>query len=117
MSVPWPSSLPQFLNESGFIYQVGQNKIESQNEIGAVKRRRVTTRPVDRITASMDILNADLITFLNFYNTTLNGGITPFFFNDPFTGLQKTYRFVGEPAITPKGGNHFVLSFTWELVP
>ena len=117
MIVPWPVSLPQFINESGFSYQIGDNKIESQNDIGGVKRRRTTTRPIDRLTGSMDILNADLVTFFTFYNTTLNGGITPFIFNDPFTGLPQTYRFVGEPSITPKGGLHFVISFTWEKVP
>ena len=119
MAVAWPSQLPQYLNTEGFSFEAGSSVIESQNEIGPSKRRRVTTKPIDTINASMDMTKTQVDFFRTFFDVTLNAGLTSFNFNDPFTNTPAEYLFRGQYRVSPKGngGEFFVVSFQWEIVP
>jgi hypothetical protein len=87
-------------------------------DIGPAKLRRRTTRPVDFYSCSINLYQSDYSTFTTFFNTTLNGGITPFDFIDPFSGVLTTFRFKQPPQVSPLGrAGWFKISMQWEKLP
>ena len=90
-------------------------------DIGLRKIRRRYTKQIDVYDVSMDISREDYPDFEYFYNTTLNGGVNTFYYNDPLTGNQETYRF--DPSTTPSavpignGSDKLRVSFVWEKMP
>lgn len=119
MAEQWPASLEQKLNEADFSFSYGSTVINSETEIGLPKSRRRFTKSVDRINCSVLLEKSDKPTFDNFYKTTLNGGQTPFEFEDPFGAGIKEYKFDPEstPEITPVGANTMNLRMRWIEVP
>jgi hypothetical protein len=119
MAVQWPASLEQKLNEADFSYEYGSTVVESETEIGLPKTRRRFTKAVDRISCSVLLEKSEKPTFDNFYNTTTNGGQTPFEFEDPFGTGTKEYKFdpAATPQITPVGANTMNLRMRWIEVP
>lgn len=116
MAATWPSTLQQFLNDTNFQLRFGETAIRTETETGKTKIRRRFTKPVNSISASM-ILNKDVYTdFYDFYFTTINGGVDPFEFDDPITGVTKEYRFKESPVISRLGGENFQVTMNWEVV-
>jgi hypothetical protein len=113
----WPATLQQKVNEGGFRKSFGSTKITSNNDVGPAKVRRRFTKRIDNHNITMNLSRDQYDTFNNFYDTTLNGGVESFTFIDPITDTEQTYRFVGDPAITPIGGNEFLLQMVWEQLP
>lgn len=117
MSIYWPSTLQSVVNEQGFTMKFGDTTIRSSNDTGPQKVRRRSTRPIDFITCSVNLTTEEFATFYTFFNTTTNGGVTPFLFNHPITGVESSFRFMGPPEITPVGGRYFSVSMSWEIMP
>lgn len=119
MPVNWPVFLQQFLNVESFSIRRGVTYRETENSIGAPKVRRYTTRPIDTYTVTINVPETVAIQFDNFYNTTLNGGVTPFYFTDPFRKSVATFRMTGELGIAPLGssGQVWRVSMTWIKLP
>lgn len=118
MAVTWPTFLQNFLNNESFSITKGDTVLRSQMAVGPAKLRRVSTRAVDVYTVSINVHHSIAIQFNNFYNTTLNGGVTPFNFVDPFTQQMATFRIMGSISITPIGSaGTFRVSMSWEKLP
>ena len=117
MAVAWPVSLQDKVNEESFAFNYGETVIRSSNDVGPVKMRRRFTRPVNTLTVSIDLTTAEFTTFSYFYNTSTNGGVSPFEFNHPITGVLTQFRFTGAPAVSSLGGGHFQVAMGWEELP
>lgn len=114
MSVVWPASLQQKLSTTGFTLSFGDSTLRSEMDIGPAKLRRRSSREIDGLTCSILIDFDEYQDFENFIKITTNGGVTPFEFLNPMTGVNTLYRFVGKPSITPLGGRVFSVSMQWE---
>lgn len=113
----WPTSLPQVVNKSGFNYKPGDTTIRSEMEVGPDKIRRRSTRPVDTMSLTMNVTQAQYTTLYTFWDVDLNGGVNQFVFNHPITGVAKYCRMVGPPSFTPLGGVNFIAQMTFEILP
>jgi hypothetical protein len=114
----WPSNLQQLINEQGFQIEFGETTLRSEMDVGPQKVRRRYTKPVDEYSTSINIFQSDATAFKQFFNTTLNGGATSFYFNDPFTGTLEVFRFSKPPTISPIGSaGHYRVSMVWEKLP
>lgn len=117
MPATWPGTLQQVINEQGFTMNIGETLLRSDMDAGIQKTRRRFTRPVNTYSCSI-LLHKDLYsTFYNFFNTSINGGATTFYFNHPISGVQSTFRFTAPPQIAPLGGQMFQVSMQWEEMP
>ena len=121
MAIQWPVQLQDKLNQSDFQYALGDSTIRSDVEIGLSKVRRRYTRAIDSIVGSIWLDRTEVSIFINFYNTTLNGGINIFEFKDPLSPTQelREYRFKSDtpPALRPVGGNTYSVTLVWEVIP
>ena len=114
----WPSNFQQLINEQGFQIEFGETLIRSESDVGPKKVRRRFTKPVDTYSTSINIFQTDAVAFRQFFNTTLNGGATSFYFTDPFTGLVEVFRFSKPPSIAPLGSaGYYRVSMNWEKQP
>lgn len=119
MSIPFPTEFQKYLNTDSFSYQVGDTTIRSEQDQGPVKIRRLYTKQVDVLQASIDITFSQFQSFLDFFNVTLNGGVSAFTYNHPFTGVSTEFRFKGPPKLSPlgNGGLQHRVTFSWEVMP
>jgi hypothetical protein len=120
MPEQWPLSLQQLLEEASFNYSKGDTVIRSEMEVGPAKVRRRFTKSIDRINGQITINQRDLNQFNtleNFFDTTLNGGTKPFYFDHPITGVPSIFRFVGPFNVVSQGGGIFTAQFVWEKLP
>lgn len=113
----WPASLQQLLSEANFGITLGDTVLRSDTDVGPAKLRRRFTKGVDEYSASIYLTSAQYSIFVNFYNTTLNGGTLPFEFNHPITGSLESFRFRQPPTISSIGGGMFQANFQWEKLP
>ena len=114
----WPSFLQQLLNEDSFSVTFGETVARSEMQVGPTKVRRTSTRPIDKYTASINVFQSDMVAFRQFFNTTLNGGATSFYFNDPMTNTTEVFRFTSPPQISPLGSaGHYRITMNWEKLP
>jgi len=114
----WPGFLQDFVNEDSFSSEMGDTVLRSENDVGPAKVRRISTRPIDTYTVTINVYQTDMISFKQFFNTALNGGVTPFYFDDPITGVKEVFRFTKPPSISPIGSaGHWRISMNWEKLP
>lgn len=116
MAEAWPSTLQNKVDRDSFSYEFGETTIRSQMDIGPDKVRRRTTRPIDKLTTSIQLDYSEYSTFQVFFNTTLNGGVNKFTYENPLTGVLEEFRFTKPPSIRPLGGRVFTVSMEWEKV-
>jgi hypothetical protein len=116
VATPWPVTLQQKLNERGFAYAVGETVIRTEMDVGPVKVRRRSTRPIDKIKGSINLTTDEYDTLQYFFNTTLNGGTERFSFNHPITGVSTEFRFTGPISYSSIGGGNFVADMEWEVM-
>ena len=113
----WPASLQQLLEVAGFEYIPGKTSVRTEMDVGPAKVRSRFTDAVDQYLCQITLDFDQVATFKTFYKTTLNNGVNPFLFDDPFTETEATFRFYAEPRIRPLGGRVFTLSMSWEKLP
>lgn len=113
MAEQWPLTLQEKFNAQGFSVQVGDTKIESENETGPPLVRSRNTLSIDEYSTSIDVNKTELATFQSFYKTTLANGTKRFEFTDPLTDTVEEFQFVGSYGITPigSGGIEFRISY------
>lgn len=114
MGVAWPVSLQNIVNEESFSFNFGETVIRSDMDVGPQKLRRVSTRPINKLTVSIDVTTSQFSDFKTFFNTTINGGVTRFNFNHPLTGISTEFRFAGPPQVSSLGGGNFRIQMEWE---
>jgi hypothetical protein len=112
----WPVSLQQLANQDSFQIEIGETTIRSSMDIGPEKVRRRFTRPIDKMKISFDVDSDQYEDLLFFFNTTVNGGVTPFDYTHPITQDPISVRFTGPPAISPLGGLLFRATMEWEIM-
>lgn len=117
MSVPWPTELQDTINTDSFQYQIGDTAIRSDMDVGPAKVRRRYTRSVDKIQMAFNLNQTDWDFFYEFFNTTLNGGVTPFTYYNPLSGETETWRAVSPPSVRPFGYQTYVVSMQVERLP
>lgn len=117
MSVTWPDELQQLLDQDSFSYSIGDTSIKSDMEIGPPKVRRRFTKSTDAITCQIRIDYSQFQYLYDFWDVTLNGGVTPFIFNNPFTQVAETFRMDTPPSLKPMGGNCYQVAMQWIRLP
>lgn len=117
MADAWPGSLPQKLETEGFSRGIGANTIRSNMEVGLDKIRKRYTKQIDPLSGTMKIDRTQYTALQTFYLVTLNAGILPFEFTDPITNTTTEYRFTSPPSFRSIGGNYFVVTLNWEVMP
>lgn len=117
MAQAWPGTLQQLLSEANFGETEGDTVLRSDTDVGLAKLRRRFTKGVNEFTASIYLTTSQYTTFKNFFNTTLNGGVTAFTFNHPVTQVPTDFRFKGQPQYRSIGGGQWTVQFTWEQLP
>lgn len=117
MAETWPVSIPQKILRDGYNSNDDTQSINSENDIGPQKTRRVVTKGYNNTTGSIFLKDvADVTTMRTFYDVTLAGGTKYFNFNDPSTGTVREFRFAEPPKYAPLGAS-FVMSFVWKGKP
>lgn len=117
MPASWPAQLQQYINEESFQYEPGDTVIRTEMDSGPPKRRRRMTKSVDSYSVTITLKNqTEVLTLLNFFDSDLNGGATPFEFTNPLTGVMTTF-YMGVPRISPIGGTAFLCRMEWESQP
>jgi hypothetical protein len=116
VAVAWPVSLQDKLNSDSFSYAFGDTVIRSKNDIGLDKVRRVSTRPIDKVQAAINLDYSEYLVFETFLKTSINGGVSKFTYTHPLTGVLTEFRFTGPPSIRPIGGRSFIISMEWEIL-
>lgn len=113
----WPTSLPQYVLESGYNEKTQDQMIETQMEAGPVKVRRRYTKPIVVINCSMMMTAAQAVTFETFWQVTTAGGTIKFDWVHPRTRASKTMRFRNPaPSMKPIGGDTVVVGFVIEVL-
>ena len=115
----WPVTLQQKLEVNGFQKSMGNTRVFTDMAVGPAKVRSRFTDAVDVYTCQVTLDFDDVATFEQFYKTTLGNGSLPFTFADPFTGVDREFRFSPsqDPVIRPLGGRVFTLNMSWEALP
>lgn len=113
----WPTTLPQFVNQSSYTEQRVDGKLTTSMDSGpAVTRSLFTATPVDYVvtltltSAQVDILDA-------FYYTTCKNGTLAFSWVNPRTFATASVRFTSVPSIKGAGYDTFTVSFSMEILP
>lgn len=92
----WPSELPQ-VQDSDVKESVTSNIASFAVSQGPPKRRRKSTRNRVIQTFGLQITGEEVAILKGFYNTTLNGGIDTFTWQDAITDASASFRFNSEP--------------------
>lgn len=117
MADSFPTELQDKLNQDSFSHTFGETAIRSSVDIGPAKVRRRFTAPVDIYQCSIKLIYSDYLILKNFFDNTLNGGVLPFEYTDPFLGTTQEFRFTQPPTLTPMGGLYFMVNMGWEKLP
>lgn len=97
MAAAWPSTLPPALLIKGYQRDGSGNTVWTETLSGRVNAQVVSTKTHRKVTGEMVMTTAQIATFETFYRTTLVQGSLPFQnINDPLTGANTVWRFVGE---------------------
>jgi hypothetical protein len=117
-SAVWPSTLPQYVQESGYGETIQDQAIESSVESGPAKIRRRFTKSIRRFQCVMYMTPSQADTFENFWQNTVKGGSLSFSWVHPRTRQAAVLRFRNPaPQLSTMGGGATVVySFTLELV-
>jgi hypothetical protein len=96
--IEWPSTLPQHPTEP-YDEQPGENVIETQNDVGPMKRRRRFTAVPTYITLELSITKTQAADLDTFYRVTTAHGTLPFEWTHPRTGATVMMRFRNPPPL------------------
>ncbi|MEX2642888.1 MAG: hypothetical protein WD270_05515 [Acetobacterales bacterium] len=115
----WPASLPQDALANGYREQLSPNVVQSDTDSGRPKRRpRFTKPPRKPIRIPMEMTRAQVATFEEFFETTLNDGVKPFDFTHPRLLTTATFYFNADrgPDIQPLGnGQRWTVNLDLEI--
>jgi len=113
----WPSTLPQELIEDGFEETMQSISISTEMEVGPPKTRRRLTANFTPIKGSIIVTKDQRAIFLTFFHSTTAGGAIKFTWDHPITGTSVEMKIVGQPKITPLGGDYFKIDMDLHILP
>ena len=96
LAAEWPSTVPDYW-EATISGGPQQNKVSFDPRVGPSIERKSATATNRKYRVSVPGLDLDEFTaFVAFHKTTLAEGTLPFTHTDPFTGVEKTFKFGSE---------------------
>lgn len=111
----WPSN---FCAMSGsFQEESPDNTIRSSMDTGPAKVRRRSTANVRSIGFKMRLRKADIANLDTFYQSTTFGGVDPFDYVHPRTGVTEQARFVQSPVYRHLSADIYETDISLELLP
>lgn len=113
----WPSGLQERMDQENFSIEKGETVIRTEMDVGPVKVRRRSTRPIDKVNCSILLTAGQYSVFETFFNTTVNGGTTPFDWVHPITEAAAVFRFSRPPQYSNVGPTVFRAVFQLEIMP
>lgn len=116
-TISWPSSLPQYVQESGYEETPPNNRIETQMDAGPAKIRGLSTVKNYTFSAVLLLTRAQYQAFKTFYDTTTSEGKTPFNWVHPITREAAVFRFrTPVPKYSGAGGDTFRVTMNLEKI-
>lgn len=117
-TIDWPSTLPQYPDQSGFGEDRVSGKIETEMDSGPNVQRSIFTATPVRFSIQLT-LDTDQVGYLDtFYTDTCKNGTLEFNWIHPRTLSDVEMRFVGSPpSVSFKGYDYFTASMTVEVLP
>lgn len=106
----WPTSLPQYVLQSGYNEEPLESVIRTPVEGGNTKSRRRFTGKFMKFDVRLMMTEAQAVTFEDFYWNTLKAGTLPFEWVHPRTRSAKTMKLLAPPKASSSDGN-----FTYSL--
>jgi hypothetical protein len=111
MTISWPATLPQYVQQAGYGESLPDQTIESQVDAGPPKSRRRFTKNARQVQATIWCDAAQRAAFELFHADTLQGGVLPFLWVNPITQVAALYRFRRPPpALTAFAGGHIAIA-------
>lgn len=114
----WPTDLPFFRREDGFVRTGPQeSKLRTSMSSGPAKVRLLTSIAPKRLSGTTPYLSDEQVAdFEEFFDTTLSGGVLRFDTEDPVDGVLKSFRFIESYTIEPVGP-FWQISADLEILP
>lgn len=114
----WPASLPQAPLVDQWSGGPQRNKVSFQPEIGpSIDRRRGSSAFHTYQATFAPLTDAQLATFVYFFETELYDGVVSFQWNDPVTGAAYNWKFSDdEPPYQVTSGEGNLHSLTFNLL-
>ncbi|MGV7235734.1 MAG: right-handed parallel beta-helix repeat-containing protein, partial [Nitrosomonadaceae bacterium] len=103
MILDWPASLPQYLRLQGYAQTRVNDTIRSTMGYGPDKVRRRTTATIENVQGTLVLTDAQLSTFLTYYDDTLTGGTETLRWINFQTNALAEYRFLTPPTYSNIG--------------
>ena len=118
-SIPmWDTSLPQYVNQSGYKEQRVSGKLESKMDSGPMQMRSIYTATPIRFTVRMTLTNSQTSLLDTFFYSVCKNGTETFIWMHPRTHDSAFMRFVGKPpGYASATDDDFHTSFTVEILP
>lgn len=113
----WPSTLPQELIEDNFEETMQNLIISTDMEVGPPKTRRRLTANSTPVKGSIIVTKAQRAIFFTFFHSTIAGGAIKFTWEHPITGTTVKMKIIGQPKITPLGGDYFKIDIDFHILP
>ena len=116
MPVVWPAQLPQdsFI---GHIETAPEERLRTGMDVGPPKMRRRFTAGVRNVEIPIVLTTSEATTLMDFYTSTLTGGVGAFDWKLPRTGATVSFRFVAPPKIEAIEPNVWRTALSLEILP
>jgi len=116
MPTLWPPGLPQdaFL---GHVETAPEERLRTNMDVGPPKMRRRFTAGVRNVEIPLVLTTAQSTTLMDFYTTTLTGGVGAFDWKLTRTGDTVSFRFVEPPKIEALEPNVWKTALSLEILP
>jgi len=119
----WPTTLPQCLNADTYNEVIDSGFIRTSMDAGPDFVRRRFSAVTTKVNGQQFLTETEWATLMNFYNTTLGGGVASFNWHP--AGLhegspQVVYdmRFLSPPARRPLAGRYlWAVDMAFEILP
>lgn len=115
--INWPSTLPQELIEDNFEETMQDLIISTDMKVGPPKTRRRLTANSTPVKGSIIVTKAQRAIFFTFFHSTIAGGAIKFTWKHPITGTTVKMKIIGQPKITPLGGDYFKIDMDFHILP
>lgn len=113
----WPVTLPQELIEDNFEETMQNISISTDMEVGPPKTRKRLTANSTPVKGSIIVTKAQRAIFNTFFHSTIAGGAIKFTWEHPITGTTVKMKIIGQPKITPLGGDYFKIDMDFHILP
>lgn len=111
-TILWPSTLPKYVEQSGYSEGGIDNLIKTEMNNGPYKTRQKSTRAYQPIKGAMVIDTNQRAYFYTFYKTTIAFGALSFLFPKPENVLENIEAKLTDFGIVPISGSQWRLSLS-----